>query len=185
MRRLLPAQRPWLRRAPAAVALTLVSLLLAVSLQGGAAAESPLDEMIRFNHSKHVSAGVQCLFCHPGALNGAVAGLPSLEKCMGCHRSVEISSEKGQSDVDLLIRHWEEGLPLRWEKTYDQPDFVFFTHQPHIANGVNCESCHGDVGSMATVREAYRINMGFCLHCHRQQEPDKIQRLESCATCHN
>jgi hypothetical protein len=185
MIRIVPAQRPWLRRVVAATVLILVSLLLVVSLRGGAAAVSPADEMIRFNHSKHVAASVQCLYCHPGALNGAVAGLPSLEKCMGCHRSVEISSENGQAYVDVLVRHWEEGLPLRWEKTYDQPDFVTFNHRPHIANRVNCENCHGDVGSMATVREAYRINMGFCLHCHRRQPAEKVLRLESCATCHN
>jgi hypothetical protein len=76
------------------------------------------------------------------------------------------------------------GRPLRWVKTYDQPDFVYFSHRPHVVAGVNCEVCHGDVSQMTVVRQAYRINMGFCLHCHRQQEPEKVERLISCATCH-
>jgi len=184
MRRIDPSGKARLRTTRTAVRLVLLCLVLTVGLRGGAAAQSPVEEMIRFNHAKHVGAGVQCVFCHPGVLGGPVAGLPSLQKCMGCHRSVAVSSPDGQADIDTLVRHWDEAVPLRWEKTYDQPDFVYFSHRPHIASGVNCESCHGDVGSMAIVREAHRINMGFCLRCHRQQDPDKVGRLESCSTCH-
>ena len=76
--------------------------------------------------------------------NGPVATLPSLAKCVGCHRNVQVTSDEGQASVDVLMQHWDEGVPLRWEKTYEQPDFVYFTHRPHIAAGVNCEDCHGD-----------------------------------------
>jgi hypothetical protein len=184
MRRFVPAQSRLQRRASALAVLVVVSLLVTLGLRGGAAALSPAAEPLEFNHGKHVSAGVQCLFCHPGGLNGPVSGLPSLQKCMGCHENVALNSEQSQHTVSILLRHWEDEIPLRWEKTYDQPDFVYFTHQPHIANGVNCENCHGDVGSMSRIREAYRINMGFCLRCHRQQAQDKVGRLESCAICH-
>jgi hypothetical protein len=26
--------------------------------------------------------------------------------------------------------------------------------------------------------------MGFCLSCHRRQDPEKVKRLETCSTCH-
>ncbi len=187
MRKIRPIQsgsRRFSRQMVVVIALACVFVLLIVALRGQAAAESPTDEILKFNHQKHVAAGVQCVFCHPGALNGPVATVPSVAKCVGCHQNVEVSGEEGQANVAILMNHWEEGVPLRWEKTHDQPDFVYFTHQPHIAAGVNCENCHGDVSQKTVARPSYRINMGFCLDCHREQSPEKVTRLVGCANCH-
>ena len=181
-----------LRRASGTALLLLLLAIAIMALENRAAATTTTDEMITFNHQKHIAAGAQCVFCHPGVLNGPVATIPSLAKCMGCHQNIEISNSEGevpltntgQVGIDVMMRHWEEGAPLRWEKTHDQPDFVYFTHQPHIAAGVNCESCHGDVSQMTVARPAYRINMGFCLHCHRRQSPEKISQLVGCSNCH-
>jgi hypothetical protein len=140
---------------------------------------------IQFNHQKHVAAGVPCLFCHPGALNGAVASIPSVQKCMGCHNNVQVTSTAGQRVVNQLTAAWQAGQPLVWTRVVNLPDFVHFTHAPHIAAGKNCETCHGDVGQMTTTALAYRINMGFCLdQCHRHQNAALRERLMSCATCH-
>ena len=155
-----------------------------VSAQGRAAAGTSAEEVLQFNHSKHVAADVPCVFCHPGVRGGPVAGIPSLAKCVGCHQNVQVTSAAGQSQVNVLLDHWDRGLPLRWPKVNDQPDFVHFSHRPHIAAGVYCEACHGDVGQMTMARPAYRINMGFCLDCHTRQGPEKQARLTSCATCH-
>jgi hypothetical protein len=130
-----------------------------------------------------VEAGANCVYCHPGVMTGPVAGIPSTAKCMGCHRSVQVSEDK-QEKVDVLLANWEAGTPLRWMKTFDQPDYVYFSHQPHIAAGVACESCHGNVGELTHLEQSIRHNMGFCLNCHRQQEPEKVKRLETCSTCH-
>lgn len=173
-------KRSWI----VAAALFLFALtVLFVAWRSQAAAESP-NESIQFNHQKHLAADVPCLFCHPGVLNGAVATIPSVQKCIGCHSNVEGTSAEGKKDVELLLQLWEEGQPLRWEKVYDQPDFVSFNHRPHIAAGVNCENCHGNVQQMAMARQAYRINMGFCLYCHQKQSADKVTYLKSCSTCH-
>jgi len=172
-----------------AVVVPLILLIpLVVVLQGEATAQNQFQEvqnMIEFNHSRHVAAGVQCLFCHPNALNGQVAGIPSVQKCMGCHQSVQVTTEEGQARVDLLVAAWEAGQPLVWPSIVDLPDFVYFAHRPHIANGRNCEDCHGDVSQMGMAREVKRINMGFCLNnCHRHQDPARRERLMACATCH-
>ncbi len=185
----------------------LVVLAVAASLNNGRLARAAEAETIAYNHGKHVQAGIECVYCHPGVLNGPVAGIPSTAKCMGCHRNVQVS-EKGQQDADLLLAHWEAGEPLRWVKTFDQPDFVQYSHQPHIAAGIACETCHGEVGEMAYLNQTIRHNMGFCLACHRQpdsgdapravqavaggawrilyspQEPERVLRLETCSTCH-
>jgi hypothetical protein len=162
----------------------IVFTLLALAWRGQAAAGTPAEEMLQFNHGKHVAAGVPCLFCHAGARSGPVAGIPSLAKCMGCHQNIQVTTLEGQSQVNILLEHWEKELPLRWPKVNDLPDFVYFSHRPHIAAGVACESCHGNVAEMAMARPAYRINMGFCLACHTPQGAEKQARLTSCATCH-
>ncbi len=192
MKKVRQVRRRWLYRLCAFAVLMALSAVLVFVLQDRATATTTADETLKFTHQKHVAAGVQCVFCHPGTLNGPVATLPSLAKCVGCHENVQVSGEEakarstssGQANVAILMSHWEEGVPLRWEKTHDQPDFVYFTHQPHIAAGVNCENCHGDVSQKTVARPAYRINMGFCLDCHREQSPEKVSRLEGCATCH-
>jgi hypothetical protein len=181
------SQPHWLRWALLA---TLVVAALAVLglawlfAQGRASAGTPAEDTLRFTHQKHVAAGVPCVFCHPGVLDRPVAGIPSLAKCVGCHQNIQVASAEGQAGVDVLMEHWDKGIPLRWPKVNDQPDFVYFSHRPHIAAGVYCEACHGNVGQMAVARPAYRINMGFCLACHTQQAAEKQGRLTSCATCH-
>lgn len=164
----------------------LLVLLLAAAglalLRQPARAASP--QSLTFSHQKHVEAGAPCVYCHPGVINGPVAGLPSLSKCMGCHNNVEVSDEKDQPDVDALLHLWEQGKPALWAKVNDQPDFVYFSHRPHVLNGVSCESCHGDVSHMGLAQPVYNMNMGFCLNCHRQQAPEKVARLVDCKTCH-
>lgn len=170
-----------------ALVLGLVLLLLVGAVVGGvfflsrsyAAPPQPLA----YQHQKHIAAGATCLYCHAGASSGAVAGLPSLSKCMGCHTNVQPKDPADQKDIDKLIEYWEAKRPVQWVKINDQPDFVQFNHRPHVAAGVACESCHGNVSQM-DYAQPYNLNMGFCLSCHRQQAPEKVQRLIDCATCH-
>lgn len=114
------------RRLLWALAAALRVLLFAVLLLiwGGQAAGAATGYILRFNQQKHLAVGVPCVFYHPSALSGPVAGVPSVQKCVGCHQNVQVRSEKGQADVDLLMQLWKVGHPLRWVKTYDQPDFV-------------------------------------------------------------
>ncbi len=63
-------------------------------------------------------------------------------------------------------------------------DFVFFSHQPHLGAGLNCEDCHGDLASMAGARLVEEMDMGWCLVCHLRQPEEKVARLADCAACH-
>jgi hypothetical protein len=161
--------------------LTAVALALAVFLTSRAFAMPP--QPLPFQHSKHIQAGAQCLYCHPGAADGPVAGVPSMAKCMGCHANIQPKNPVDQADIDKVIKQWDSRQPVRWIKVNNQPDFVHFNHRPHIAAGVACESCHGNVGEMGYA-QPYNLNMGFCLTCHRQQAPEKVKKLIDCATCH-
>ncbi|HKZ83774.1 MAG TPA: cytochrome c3 family protein [Anaerolineae bacterium] len=162
-----------------------IALLIVVAVAGGilltraqvfAAPEQP----IAYSHRVHVESGVQCLFCHSSALRSDVAGIPSVQKCMGCHSVIATDS--------LLIQevsgYWERGEPIPWVRVNTQPDFVYFSHQPHLGAGFNCETCHGEVGQMEVVHPVVKMDMGWCLDCHLKQPEEKVARLADCLTCH-
>ena len=65
------------------------------------------------------------------ARRGATAGLPSLNKCMGCHASVASQEPKDQADINKLLKQWDSQQPVQWVKIFEQPDFVHFNHRPH------------------------------------------------------
>lgn len=169
------------------VGVLLLGLLLSVVwVARGQATSAAPPQPLPFSHRKHLEAGANCVYCHPGVLRSAVAGLPSVQKCVGCHQNVTPQDEKDQPNIDRLLTVWESGQPVRWTRVNDQPDYVYFSHQPHIRQGVACETCHGEVSRMDGVQPVLNLNMGFCLSCHRDMASDAQHeaRLVDCATCH-
>ena len=163
-----------------------IAVVLLVILGGAAGgvylAQRPPQQPINFPHKTHVALGVPCLYCHPGAASGPVAGLPSSGKCWGCHQQI-LSTQKNPEIVKLAdFVHNDVQIP--WVPVAIQPDFVHFNHRPHIAAGLNCEDCHGDVSKMTTARPLAGQNMGWCLDCHKRKAPEKFTLLSDCATCH-
>jgi c(7)-type cytochrome triheme protein len=137
------------------------------------------QQPIAFNHKVMVGVGIQCLFCHTDARRSPAAGMPSVEKCMGCHRVIA----KDTPEIQKLAGYWERQQPIPWVRVNRLPRFVYFSHQVHVvAAGLNCERCHGDVGNMTVVRPVVTMNMGWCLSCHEQQ-PNAPQ-LKDCVVCH-
>ncbi len=132
-----------------------------------------------FTHRAHLAQGVSCLFCHSSAARGPSADLPPLELCVGCHRWISTTTDATQAVLDAF----DNGTEVGWARVYDLPDFVFFSHQPHVAVAkVSCTECHGDVASMTLATKAKRLTMGFCLDCHKKQPEN--ERLLDCQTCH-
>lgn len=144
--------------------------------------QSP-PQPIQFNHSLHLGFGVQCLYCHPGAWKGRSSGLPTETKCWGCHQQIPIKNADQQKLADA-IRNNE---PIQWVPVFILPDFVYFNHRPHIAYGLNCETCHGELSRMTVAQPRHNLNMGWCLHCHRTIAAGNdalLTILTDCATCH-
>lgn len=133
-----------------------------------------------YNHAIHLENGIQCIYCHSGAVKGKSAGIPSVGKCQGCHANMAANTD--------ALSAWNEYLretpQVTWVPVAIQPDFVYFSHQPHINAGVNCEQCHGDVSQMTVPVAQPGQNMGWCLTCHQQMAPEKFEKLSDCATCH-
>ncbi len=171
------AWRKWLwRLLPIGLMALVVAAVFATRQMVLAAPEQP----VAYSHQTHVEAGVQCLFCHASALRSSVAGIPSVQKCMGCH--TEIAADRPA--IQEVAQYWERGEPIPWVRVNVQPDFVYFSHQPHLGAGLNCETCHGEVGRMTVDRPALKMDMGWCLDCHLKQPPEKVTRLTDCLACH-
>jgi len=189
-----PARKGWAARLgrhkwPVLVLATLMLLggVLVAQAQTPSPSKFPLQppaQPVAFSHKVHVEKGISCLFCHSNAPRGQVASIPSVEKCMGCHRVIKGSTPQAQAEIAKVRDAWERHVPLRWEKKTDLPDFVYFSHRPHIQAGIPCKRCHGDVGNMTMPPRNFGLTMGFCLSCHRQQAPEKVAKLVDCATCH-
>ena len=144
------------------------------------AASATPDQPISFSHRVHAQAGVQCLFCHSSAMRSDVASIPSLQNCMGCHQIIASDREP----IKTLADYWKRQEPVLWQSINHQPDFVYFSHQPHLSAGISCENCHGNVGQMDVARQETNMDMGWCLDCHLKQPQKKTARLVDCLTCH-
>jgi hypothetical protein len=157
-------------------------ILLGGFVYGIRQTQLPPPQPIQFPHDQHVSLGIQCLYCHSGALRGDSAGLPTLAMCNGCHQQ----TKKSNPETDKLAGYVKNSEPIAWVPVAILPDFVYFSHRPHISAGINCENCHGEVGQMATA-VPQKMNMGWCLNCHitrSSNDPVKRIKLTDCVTCH-
>ncbi len=140
---------------------------------------------VPYSHRVHVQeVGVQCGFCHSSAYRAPQAGLPSLQRCMACHQYFTADEPEAQEQILQVANAFEDNINPQWPDVYRQPDFVYFSHRPHVSAGVECQTCHGDVENMDLVVKQVEMNMGFCLNCHRQQPEDDLPRLLDCNTCH-
>jgi hypothetical protein len=151
-----------------------VVVLLLIVNAAGAGDEQP----IAFEHNTHAENGIQCQFCHTGVYKSPAAGIPSIEKCMGCHTYIATDSNQ----IKKLAGYWERQEPVLWVRVNQQPSYVYFNHVSHVSAGVSCGACHGDVANMTVAESVVNMNMGFCLDCHAEQE--NKDALHDCAVCH-
>jgi hypothetical protein len=155
----------------------------------GVAAPQPIP----FSHAVHAGGlGLDCRYCHAGVEGAAGAGMPTAETCLGCHRGVwNVTAQFAPLETALAL-----GQPVTWSSVHRLPDHVRFHHGAHVAAGVGCATCHGDVAGMARTVKAETMSMGWCLDCHRGPAAAaretalvahggvEISPLTRCSTCH-
>lgn len=159
--------------------------VLSLAVWGISLTQAAPEQPIQFPHRRHIAFGVQCLYCHPGAWRGPSAGLPTQTKCWGCHQQMQITQTSEL--LKPLVQAVENNKPIQWVPVAIVPDFVQFNHRPHIAAGVNCEDCHGDMSQVDIAENPQTFNMGFCLKCHKarsENNPELRTKLTDCGTCH-
>ncbi|RMH57672.1 MAG: hypothetical protein D6679_06085 [Candidatus Hydrogenedentota bacterium] len=134
------------------------------------------EQPINFSHKIHVfDNGLPCSTCHKLFEKSSTAGIPAIETCMSCHKSVAA----GKPEIKKVRAFWDRKEPIPWERVHNLPDHVLFSHKPHIKAGLDCAACHGEIKAMPVVKQVRSLEMGFCVQCHRK----KNAPLE-CATCH-
>jgi hypothetical protein len=131
---------------------------------------------IPFSHEHHVGFdGLDCRYCHFGVENSRWAGVPPTEVCMTCHSQLFAHAEVLKPVRESLTAN----RPIAWTRVHALPDYVYFDHSIHVAKGVGCTTCHGEVERMPLTKQATPMTMGWCLDCHRNpapylREPDQI-----------
>ncbi len=134
----------------------------------------PREQMIPFSHKRHVDGnGIACDYCHTTVGTSSFAGIPPTYTCMTCHSQVFNTSPL----LEPVRTSLQTGKPLVWIRVNDLPDFVYFNHSIHVAKGIGCVTCHGQVDQMPLTWRQHTLFMSWCLDCHRA--PEKYIRPRS------
>lgn len=123
---------------------------------------------VPYSHKLHAGdLGMDCRYCHSSVELSANANIPPTQTCMNCHTLILPESEKL-----LPVREsWAARVPIQWIRIHSLPDYAYFNHAAHLAAGVGCSSCHGNVAEMVEVMQVEPLSMGWCLDCHRNPRP--------------
>jgi len=145
---------------------------------------------IHYSHRIHAGDNaIDCNYCHSSARKSKHSGIPSLNVCMNCHKSISEVAEATQAegteygvDYNAEIKKlydavgWDddaqaytgEEKPVKWLRIHNLPDFAYFNHSQHVTvAGVECQTCHGPIEEMEIVEQFSPLTMGWCIDCHR------------------
>jgi hypothetical protein len=152
---------------------------------------------IHYSHKIHAGANkIECKYCHSSARVSKHSGIPSLNVCMNCHKSIYEykGNPEGPSQEDLANGYtndfytgeikklykavgWDEenqkytgeSQPVEWVRIHNLPDFAYFNHSQHVSvAGIECQTCHGPVEEMEIMYQYSPLTMGWCINCHRE-----------------
>lgn len=132
--------------------------------QAGVVKEQPVP----FSHKRHVSQlGLDCRYCHTSVEDSSFAGIPPTKTCMTCHSQIWLDSPM----LEPVRESYRSDRSIEWTRVHDLPGFVRFDHSIHVAKGVGCVSCHGQVDEMPLMWRENALHMEWCLACHRDPGP--------------
>ncbi len=133
------------------------------------------QQQVPFSHKHHASGlGIDCRYCHTAVEESSFAGIPPTATCMNCHSQIWVDSPM----LEPVRESFRSGDPLEWIRVHDLADFVYFNHSVHVAKGVGCSTCHGQVDEMPLMWKENTLYMEWCLECHRQPEKYVRPRAE-------
>jgi len=154
---------------------------------------------IHYSHKIHAGDNkIECKYCHSSARVSKHSGIPSLNVCMNCHKSIYDykGNPEGPTADDLANGYtnefytkeikklykavgWDEenqkytgeSQPVEWVRIHNLPDFAYFNHSQHVEVGkIECQTCHGPVEEMEIMYQYSPLTMGWCINCHRETE---------------
>ncbi|MFC4690596.1 c-type cytochrome [Dokdonia genika] len=150
---------------------------------------------IHYSHRIHAGENaIECKYCHSSARVSKHSGIPSLNVCMNCHKSIaevagpesefssvteDYSKEFYDKEIQKLYKAvgWDEATQsytgetqaVEWVRIHNLPDFAYFNHSQHVSvAGIECQKCHGPVEEMEIMYQHAPLTMGWCINCHRE-----------------
>lgn len=150
---------------------------------------------IHYSHRIHAGENaIECKYCHSSARVSKHSGIPSLNICMNCHKSIaevagpeseytsvteDYSKEFYDKEIQKLYKAvgWDEATQaytgetqaVEWVRIHNLPDFAYFNHSQHVSvAGIECQKCHGPIQEMEIVYQHAPLTMGWCINCHRE-----------------
>ena len=122
------------------------------------------DQPVPFSHKHHSGElGIDCRYCHQTVDHLASAGIPPTWTCMTCHSQIW----KTAAMLEPVRASLRDEKPLVWTRVNRLPDYVYYNHSIHIAKGIGCSTCHGNMTEMQLTAKANAFEMSFCINCHR------------------
>ncbi len=136
------------------------------------AAEQPIP----FSHKQHAGAlKLACKTCHRQPDPDGPMTLPAEAICASCH--AQTPSEK--TTLQRLQVFLKEKRNIPWQRVYELPTYVFWSHTAHRNAGATCEKCHGPVAEREVLTAEINHKMADCIACHRASKAPT-----DCAYCH-
>lgn len=145
---------------------------------GGAkiASAAPPQQPVAFSHKVHAGQmKMKCAQCHPNRDPGEIMGIAPASVCMQCHSAVKADSP----EVAKVAESAKANKPIRWQRVYEIPTYVRFSHRSHTGAGATCADCHGQVVERDALFREADITMSGCMNCHQQKGASN-----DCSYCH-
>ena len=181
--------KQWVRGNKKIIALLVIIATVIGSVQGwntlkaiGVQQDYAPDQPIKFSHKLHVGQNkIDCRYCHSGAEKSKNAGIPSPNLCMNCHKYVKKGPQYGTEEISKIYAAvgWDvdkqqytgKQKAIEWTRIHNLPDHAYFNHSQHVkVGGVECQTCHGPVEEMETMKQFSPLTMGWCIQCHRDTQ---------------
>jgi cytochrome c551/c552 len=166
--------------------------MMGIGIHTGYAPVQPIE----FSHKVHAGQnGISCNYCHTGANKSKMAGIPSLNTCMNCHKFVQDGPLTGTTEIAKIYKaldydpstqkYGDNPSPIRWIRVHNLPDHAYFNHSQHVVAGkLECQTCHGPVQEMDVIQQHSLLTMSWCVDCHRNEEV-KMEGSEYYSEIHN
>jgi hypothetical protein len=127
----------------------------------------PRPQPVPFSHKHHAGGmGIDCRYCHTSVEQSSFANIPPTKTCMNCHSQIFVDAPI----LEPVRASFRNNRPLSWTRVHDLPEFVYFNHSIHVAQGVGCATCHGPVDRMPLMYKENTLQMEWCINCHRNPE---------------
>ncbi len=155
-----------------------IVIALAIFVRSSAVANEDVrldkKQALKFSHSKHAEANIECASCHtPEKLtkNASEKMLPTHTECQSCHEQ-EVNEK-------CAMCHSDENNPVALPNPIRE---ILFDHQKHVVDQkMECVTCHAGINSDKENETAsqHTPSMATCNTCH-----NNVKATNQCEACH-